>query len=149
MAGSLEAIWIKRARSGPMDAVERSRAVAGRGLVDNANQGGARQVTLIDRDGWDAAASELGDPALDPRLRRANLMVSGVDLTDSRGRVLAVGPVRIRIRGSTRPCRLLEESRRGLQEALGVGWRCGAYGEVLDDGEIALGDKVEWRDADG
>ncbi len=145
MPGSLEAIWIKRSRGGPMDPVERSRALAGRGLEENADQGGARQVTLIERKAWDAAAAAVGEPALDPRLRRANLMVSGVDLADSRGRVLAIGPVRVRIHGATRVCRLLEEAQTGLKRALTVDWRGGVYGEILDDGEIALGDPVEWR----
>ena len=146
MSGSVEAIWLKRVSRGPMDAVERSRAVAGCGLEGNANQGGARQVTLIERRAWEAAAAETGEPALDPRVRRANLLVSGVELADSRGRVLRLGPVRVRIRGATRPCRLMDELRPGLQAALGVEWRGGVYGEVLDDGEIVLGDPVSWSD---
>lgn len=145
MAGRVEAIWLKRARGGSMDPVQRARAVAGRGLHGNADQGGARQVTVLERRAWDAAAAEVGEPALDPRLRRANLMVSGVDLADTRGRILAVGAVRIRVRGATRPCRQIEESRPGLRAALAVEWRGGVYGEVLDNGEIALGDAVEWR----
>ena len=46
--GELKAIWIKRAKRGPMDARERARLIAGRGIEGNANQGGRRQVTLID-----------------------------------------------------------------------------------------------------
>ena len=42
----LEQIWIKRVRRGPMDAADRARVVAGRGIVGNANQGGKRQVTM-------------------------------------------------------------------------------------------------------
>lgn len=149
MAGSLEAIWIKRARNGPMDPVERASVVAGRGLYDNADQGGARQVTLLESRAWERVAAELGDPDLDPRLRRANLMLSGVDLVDSRGRVLVIGSVRIRIRGATRPCREIDEARPGLGRALAVDWRGGVYGEILDDGEIALGDPVAWHQVAG
>lgn len=50
--GRLEAIWIKRAKRGPMDPAPRARLVAGRGIAGNANQGGRRQVTVIARETW-------------------------------------------------------------------------------------------------
>ena len=62
-------------------------------------------------------AEELQDH-VDPALRRANLLVSGVSLAGSRGRLLRIGGCRIRINGETRPCRHMEESHPGLQRAL-------------------------------
>ena len=56
-----------------------------------------------------------------------------------------MGSALIRIRGETRPCRLMEETHRGLQSALEIDTRGGVYGEVLDDGEIAAGDPVAWE----
>ena len=82
----------------------------------------------------------------DPSSRRANLMVSGVDLKDASGRVLAVGAVRIRIYGETRPCERMDEAHQGLRSAMRSEWLGGAFGEVLDDGKIAVGDPVEWRE---
>jgi len=143
--GSLEAIWIKRVRRGPMDPHDRARLVAGRGIEGNANQGGKRQVTIIEAERWREANAELG-VEVDPRARRANLMVSGVDLRESRGRTLRIGDCRIAIRGETRPCRLLDDAQPGLREALANDWRAGVYGEVLDDGEIAVGDRVAWEE---
>jgi MOSC domain-containing protein YiiM len=140
--GELKAIWIKRARGGPMDDAPSAQLVAGAGIVSNANQGSRRQVTVISTESWADAERDLG-LQVDPRTRRANLLVSGVDLADSRGKELRVGPVSIRIYGETRPCRQMEESCAGLQAALGTEWRGGAYGEVLQDGEIAVGDRVE------
>ena len=100
--GRLEAIWLKRVRRGPMDAVATATLEAGRGLLGNANQGGRRQVTIIERGRWDAHMASLG-ASLDPSKRRANLMVSGLPLADSRGQVLRIGTSRIRIYGETKP----------------------------------------------
>lgn len=141
--GRVEAIWIKRAKRGPMDPVARTHAVAARGLEGNANQGGKRQVTLLSADSWADVVAELGFD-VDPRLRRANVYLKGVDLRDSRGRTLCVGGTRIRIYGETRPCNRMEEAQAGLRAALDPEWRAGAFGEVLEDGEIEVGDAVSW-----
>lgn len=147
ISGRLESIWIKRFRRGPMDPAPHANLVASRGIVGNANQGGKRQVTIITREAWDAVRRELGEP-VPPESRRANLLVSGVDLANTRGRVLRIGACRVRIYGETKPCWQMEEAHAGLQSALRPDWRGGVFAEVLDDGEIAVGDRVGWIEAD-
>lgn len=144
-SGRLEAIWIKRMKRGPMDPVESASMVAGRGLAGNANQGGRRQVTLIEQEVWQSLMEAL-EADLSPSTRRANLMVSRIRLAENCGRVLRVGSCRIRIFGETRPCERMDEALPGLREAMRPEWRGGAFGEVLDDGIIAVGDVVEWED---
>ena len=112
--------------------------VAGRGIAGNANQGGIRQVTILSREMWDQTARD----GLDPVERRANLLVSGVDLANSRGKTLRIGAVRLLLRGETRPCEQMEDAQPGLQDAMSSPWAGGAFGEVLDDGEISVGDAV-------
>jgi len=147
--GRLEAIWIKRSMRGPMDPVERATLTAGRGIVGNADQGGrARQVTIIEQEVWTALVAEVGQP-VDPSGRRANLLVSGIPLEGSRGRTIRVGDSRIRIQGETRPCERMDDAAPGLRQAMQGPWRGGAFGEVLDDGEIRLGDPVRWEDSRG
>lgn len=143
MTGRLERLWIKRFHRGPMEAVERATLRAGRGLVGNADQGGRRQVTIIARRRWDGVNEALADD-VDPALRRANLLVAGIDLDRTRGRTLRVGPCRLLIRGETRPCEQMDAARPGLRGALQPAWAGGAFAEVLDDGEIAVGDAVSW-----
>lgn len=145
--GRVEAIWIKRAHGGPMDSATRAELVAGRGIVGNADQGRRRQVTLIERRSWDGVLEELGT-AVEPAARRANLLVSGVSLLESRGRVLRVGDCRLRINGETRPCELMDEAWPGLRDALSPAWRGGAFAEVLDDGTIEVGSPVVWLEPD-
>ena len=142
-AGKLKAIWVKRAKRGPMDAKAAATLVANRGIVGNADQGLRRQVTIISQERWAELMAETG-AALDPIVRRANLLVSGIDLVDSRGKTLQVGAVRIRIYNETRPCERMDEAHPGLQEAMKAKWGGGVFGEVLDDGEIAVGDAARW-----
>ena len=144
--GRLEAIWIKRVRRGNMDPAPHARLVAGRGIVGNANQGGRRQVTIIEREVWEALMALTG-ARLDPSRRRANLMVSGLPLARTRGQVLRIGDVRLRVLGETRPCERMEEAHPGLKEAMYGDWGGGAFAEVLGDGEIVVGDSVCWEHA--
>ncbi len=143
--GQLEAIWLKRMNGGPMDPVEQATLKADRGLVGNANQGGKRQVTLIEHEVWQDVMEQMNS-ALDPSARRANLMLSGIRLMETRGRILQIGDCRIRIYGETKPCEVMDDALPGLKNALGKDWGGGAFGEVLDDGEIAVGDEVKWLD---
>ena len=138
----LEQIFIKRMKKGPMDPVQKARVVAGRGIVGNANQGGKRQVTIVSAKHWKDVTAPLGHTP-DVKVRRANLIVSDVDFEKSHGKILKIGNVRVRIYGETRPCEQMEMAAPGLQAAMKVSFGGGAFGEILEDGEIAVGDPVE------
>ena len=139
--GVLEAIWIKRAHRGPMDSSANASLVAGKGIVGNADQGRRRQVTIIEREIWDDLMRQVGGN-LPPSARRANLMVSATSLLGARGKVLRIGECRIRILGETKPCEMVEALHPGLRAAMYPDWRGGAFGQVLNDGKIAIGDPV-------
>ena len=143
--GTLEAIWIKRAKRGPMDLVERAELITHRGIRNNADQGGRRQVTLIELELWSQLMTQL-NANLDPSTRRANLMVRGISLGGSHGRVLKIGPCQLRIMGETKPCERLDEALPGLREVMFLDWRGGAFAEVLNGGEIRVGETVSWAD---
>ena len=143
MVGRLEAIWIKRAHRGPMDPVTRGTLVASRGLKGNADQGRRRQVTIIAQEKWADLVRELG-ASISPSARRANLMISGIELAHSRHRILRIGGTRLRIGGETKPCERMDEAFDGLRLAMASDGGGGVYAEVLEDGDIAVGDEVAW-----
>lgn len=126
-----------------MDPVDRANLVTARGIVGNANQGGRRQVTIIEEEVWRLLMSQIGGD-IAPSSRRANLMVRGIELKNSRGRVLSVGAVQIRIFNETKPCERMDEALPGLKDLMYPEWRGGAFGEVVNDGEICIGDRVTW-----
>jgi MOSC domain-containing protein YiiM len=141
MAGRVEAIWLKRAVRGPMDPASEVSLVAGKGIDGDANFGRSRrQVTIIEREVFDDIRRLL--PAAEPSMRRANFMVSGLRLEGLRARVISLGGVRIHVVGETRPCERMDAQCPGLTAALEHGWRGGAYGIVLDDGLVRVGDTV-------
>jgi MOSC domain-containing protein YiiM len=141
----LERIWLKRRRRAPTEPVPHAKLVAGKGIEGNADQGGRRQVTIIALERWTELMTEL-DAATDPSARRANLLVSGIDLEETRGRLLRIGACELRVGGETRPCERMDEALPGLQEAMKSRWGGGVHAEVVTGGEIRLGDPVAWAE---
>ena len=148
MSGRVEKLWIKRAKRGPMDPAEELAVVRRTGIRTNADWGGRRQITVIEKERWDAMMAQLGGAHVDPSARRANVMVSGCDLGDTRHQILHLGDVRVQIVNETRPCERMDEAFAGLRRAMAEPWNGGAYGIILDDGVIRIGDPVRLTDPD-
>ena len=141
--GKLETIWIKRFKSGPMDAVSVAKIIENRGIENNADQNGKRQITIIEKEKWQLMMNEL-ECDLDPSARRANLLVSGISLNNSTGKILSIGNCRVKVFGETRPCERMDEAFDGLKAVMAKNWNGGIFGVIVNGGTIRTGDKVNF-----
>ena len=139
----VSAIWLKPEHRAAMQAVNCANLIAAQGLEGNINRGGKRQVTLIESEIWSWLMDELG-AQLPPVTRRANLMLTGISLKESKGKILHIGSSQIRIMGETKPCKRMEQALTGLKNMMEPDWRGGAYGQVIHGGTISNGDMVSW-----
>ena len=105
---------------------------------DHRGQLRHRQVTVITREGWEAACAELGQQ-LPWTTRRANILVEGLALAEATGRTIRIGEVALTITGETDPCSRMEEQVPGLRDALTPEWRGGVTCDVAHGGEVAVG----------
>lgn len=146
MTGRIEELWSKRAHRGPMDSVREATLVPGQGMQGSVGRSRRRQITLLAREAWETATAALRrDPG--PVSRRANILISGIELAHTRGRVLLIGSCRIAIGGELTPCERMDEAAPGLRAALQPDWRGGVFAQVLEGGVIHIGERVTWEDA--
>lgn len=99
-----------------------------------------RQVTVLFREGWEAACAQLG-AELPWTTRRANLLVEGVRVPPAGAR-LSIGPVVLQVQFETDPCDIMERAHPGLRKALTPEWRGGVCCSVLVAGRVHPGDPV-------
>lgn len=137
----LKKIWIKRSKLGPMDPTQSAELIENKGIKNNADQNGKRQVTIIEKQSWETMLKELG-ATVDPIARRANLLLEGISLKNSDGKILNIGSCKIKVFGETRPCERMDQAYPGLRNAMQANWNGGVYGVILQGGHIKINDEV-------
>jgi MOSC domain-containing protein YiiM len=130
-----------------MDPRREARLVTGKGIAGGVDRSRRRQVTLLEREVWDRVMRDL-HATLDPSTRRANLLVTGIALRHSRGRILRIGQARLLLGGEVTPCERMDDALLGLRAALAPAWGGGAFAQVLDGGVIRVGDSIAWDEDD-
>jgi len=136
-------IAIREKKRAEMQLLQSAEVSLERG-IDNDFRGkpGKRQVTVLMQEGWQTACAEAA-VELPWRERRANLLIAGLDLEESAGAVIKIGAVKLLITRETDPCQRMEEAQPGLTAAMAKHWRGGVCCQVLEAGQIAVGDEVE------
>lgn len=103
---------------------------------------GDRQVTVMTQEGWDDACKDLGS-RLHWTTRRANILIGGLDLEDTKGLILKIGSFYLEITGELKPGGRMDEERVGLKKALTPNWRGGVTCKIISEGMVNENDEVK------
>lgn len=144
--GKLLGIAIKERSRAPMESLKEASVTLENGVNnDFRGKSGNRQVTLLAHESWQAVCQQLGEE-LPWQTRRANLYIEGIALQQTTGQIIQIGQLKLLITQETDPCKRMREIRDGLFEAMANEWRGGVCCQVVQTGEIKIGDKVEITD---
>ena len=144
-AGTVEAICLAANAGEPASPYRSARALAERGLEGDRHVAGTgtfpsglpgSALTLIE-----AEVCESFEPPLTPSEHRRNVITRGIELNGLVGREFHVGAVRCRGMRLCEPCTVVQRyaARPVLRQLVHRG---GLRADILEDGEIAVGDEV-------
>ena len=144
-------IFVGGETSRPMESVEVAHAVAGQGLegdrywqgndLPSRHRGVDHEITLIESEAIEALVRDEKVPFELSESRR-NLVTRGVALNHLVGQEFRVGAVRLKGIRLCEPCKHLEAmTRTGVLN--GLLHRGGLRAQILDGGEVRVGDPVD------
>lgn len=138
----LTGIARRDAKRAPMQTLSSAEVSATAGVADDfRGKAGKRQVTVLDARAWRQVCAEL-NADLPWTMRRANLLIDGLDLPQRAGDLLRIGETVLRVERETDPCSRMDEQHAGLTAALAPEWRGGVCCSVVRGGQVAIGDVV-------
>ena len=141
--GKLLAIAAKSPDDGNIHLLDKANITRSSGVgKDPRGRKPSRQVTVLSKESWAEVCAELGKE-MPWTFRRANLLVEGVHLPNSKGKKMIIGDVEMEVTFETTPCYVMDEAENGLKNALIPDWRGGVVCRVVKEGEIKCGDTVE------
>ena len=139
--GRVESIWLRPARKAEMLEAQVALLSEG-GLEGDHARPGKRALTLMQAEHFPVIAALVGQAALPADTVRRNLVVSGLNLSATRGRQLQIGSaVRIEITGPCAPCSRMEAALGpgGYNAMRGHGGWCA---RVIAPGKLRVGDSI-------
>ncbi len=145
LAGKVLGLALRSSRRGPMELVEKVTATENGGIEPNHEVKPHRGITFISSEQWAEVQQELNEPELPWHTRRANVLVEGLVMADLIGKTVHVGDVVVDIKKETEPCGLMDELHNGLRKILEPACRGGVHGQVVQGGNIAVGDTISVR----
>lgn len=145
-AQSGEVVWmgVRPASRQAVQVITKTFVRIGTGLDGDRQNGNAeskRQVTLIQAEHLQAAASYLGKAEIDPALVRRNIVVKGINLLALKEKRFRVGEVLLEYTGLCHPCSRMEVvlGAGGYNAMRGHG---GITARVIEEGFISLNDSL-------
>jgi len=141
--GKVIGIATHEKKRGPMVVYASAKVSLAKGVGDDCR--GAiqndRQITIMTMESWNATCEEL-DRKLHWTTRRANIIVEGIDLENTKGEFLKIGDFYVEITGELKPCNRMDEQLMGLTKALTPNWRGGVTCKLLSEGMVNENDPV-------
>lgn len=142
--GKLIWIGLRPARDVAMLTPDSVNLLTARGIEGDrydTKRDGARQVTLISREGLAAIASYLGRDKIAPELLRRNLVTDGINLTALKSFRFRIGPALLETTGECAPCSRMETAlgQGGYNAVRGHG---GITAKIIEGGEVHIGDVI-------
>jgi len=139
--GIIKAIAWRAAKGDALQESDHCQVNRNTGIGWENRKPGKRSLTLMSIEHWRDVCEELG-VQLPWTMRRANLLVEGLELASAIGKPIHIGQVRVWIHGETKPCQLMDDQYQGLLDTLKPDFRGGVYGQVLNEGTIYIGDSL-------
>ena len=140
--GRLLAIAVKSNTDGTMHILRKAAVTVASGVAnDPRGKKRSRQVTVVSSESWAAACTDLGKE-VPWTFRRANLLIEGISLVNSKGKTLRIGELEMEVTFETKPCYVMDEAEKGLKDVLVQDWRGGVLCKVIKNGDIKCGDPV-------
>jgi len=141
--GKVVGIATHSEKGGPMVVYASAKVSFEHGVGDDVNGAiqGDRQVSIMTLENWTDACAELGRK-IHWTTRRANVLVEGIDLKNSTGKIIRIGRFYVEITGEMKAGNRMDEERVGLKKALSPNWRGGVTGRLLSEGVINENDEV-------
>lgn len=151
--GEVVGIYVTPTKESPMQSVTEAHAIPGKGLEGDRYAAGAGtfspksdrlkgyDITLIEREVLERMTLPDGT-RLAPEESRRNLLTTGIDLNALVGKEFRIGSIRAFGQRLCEPCVHLQRlTHPGV--VVGLVHKGGLRADVLSDGEIRIGDRVE------
>ena len=135
--GSVLALALRPQKGGAMSLAECITLTPENGVQGDHGTSQRRQVTLLDEAAWQTACSEVGTE-LDWTIRRANILVQGLELPSLLNQQIRVGTALVEVIGEVTPCHFMDAAKPGLEAALTPDWRGGVYARIIESGHVEI-----------
>ena len=141
MQGTVLALALRPEKGGAMVPVESISLTPDDGVIGDYGTSNNRQVTLLDEANWITACAEIA-AELPWTVRRANILVQGIDLPKLVEQRVRVGTALVEVIGEVDPCYVMDAAQTGLKDALKPDWRGGVYARVIESGIVTQDGKI-------
>ena len=139
--GKIKAISVRIAHGQPPKLIDGASAPIDGHLDGDHGKSVKRGITFISDKQWQDVCNEI-DADLPWQTRRANVLVETDTLEHLIGKEIMAGSIKLLIHEETKPCNLMDTLHPKLQDALQAECRGGILGQVIEAGELKIGDEI-------